>query len=508
MTARPAAFSLVRQCCLVGAATVLCASTARGEAWLIVPRVDVSETYSSNVTLISESPVRGWISDISPGIRIVGGGARLKANLDYQLDSLYYSGSPSIRQNLNSLTSSATLEAVDKWLYIDANASIGQRNASAFAPVATDNRSALANRAETRTVAVSPYVKGSVADLVAYQLREISTASRSDDAALANTYVTQWIGSLKNNSAGAKIGWFVDGDFINVRNDILGSRDDNRLRAGVTIEVLPQFNLLVSDGTEQANFDTATKKSGSTPGIGLQWAPSPRTQLAALAERRFFGSSHSFLLSHRTALLNWRYSDIKDVTNLSSLLATSGESTIAVLMSDLLAASIPDPAARAEAVRARLEQSAVTTADLTSGAVQTSRLFINRVRDASVVWLAPRDTVELILIQRDQEALDNSTSATDSFAQSNLIRERSATVSWTHRLTPSATLNFLTTRFRTDGLSVANLTKNQLTQALSITFMVAPKTLVSVGARGTRFDSSINGSFRENAVVATLSQRF
>jgi uncharacterized protein (PEP-CTERM system associated) len=495
-------------CRLLAVAAVLPFGVAHCESWTIVPQVSVSETYSTNMALTSAPALEGWISDIAPGLHIEGKGARVKANLDYGRHILHYAGNPDLERNMNSLASTLNVEAIDQWLFLDASANIVQRNRSPFEAVTVDTGTPTGNLAETRTLQLSPYLRGGIPDVAAYQLRFTAIDSRSDDASLATTRVDQWTGSIGNASAGAAIGWSLDASATDVRNNVIGDRSNVRLRAGLRFELMPELHVSVSTGRERTDYATPFLERTTTPGLGLQWSPSPRTQFAIQAERRFFGTALSALLSHRTALTNWRYSDIKDVAVLPTLLSASSRGAIAELMSDLLAASIPDPAARAEAVRARLDRNGAILNQAGEGDLQTSRLFISRTREASVAMIAPRDTVTFSLAQRDQQAIGNAPGVIDSFALSNNIREQSASLAWIHRLTPLSTLNLATVRLRSEGLSDINLRSNQWAQTASLTFRLSPRTFVSLGARTIRFDSTINGAFRENAVAISLTQRF
>lgn len=488
-------------------ATLFPFGIAYAQSWTITPRVSASEGYSSNVGLTAPAQ-SGWITDLAPGIRVDGNGDRLKAHLDYQRDALRYAGHGERNQDLNSLSSTAALEAVDKWLYVDASANIVQRSVGAFNAIPTDTVGGTTTRSETRTVQISPYARGQVSDIAAYLVRFNGIDSRSTDATLSNTRVNQWSGTLKNASAGAKIGWTVDGNTSNVHNDIIGDRDNTRLRGALVFEALENLHLSVSEGRERTNYATSNTQSLSTPGLGFDWTPSPRTKVAAQGERRFFGTGHSILVSHRTGFLEWRYTDVKDAALLPTLLSASSQGAIAELMSDLLASSIPDPVARAAAVRGRLDQNSTVSNQAAAGGIQTSRILVDHVQQASVAMIGARNTVTVTFLQRDQEAIGSAAGVVDSFSLSNSIRQRGGDLSWVHRLTPLTTLNAGYGRLQTTGLSTAGLDSNQKTQTVSLAYRIDPKAVVSFGLRATQFASTVNGNFHENAVVATIAKSF
>lgn len=480
---------------------------ALGESWQIKPLVSVTETYSDNMALVSGAPQQGWISDIAPGIRIDGASARLTAYLDYRRQNLYYQGNSAWNRQQNQLNAFAKLEAVDDWLFVDARSTIGQRNQSVFTPVSADGTSAAANQAETRTALVSPYIRGQLSNVADYLVRYSVADLRSDDDTLADTRVNQYLGSVKSRSLG-RIGWFGDVIGTKVKNDLVGDRDDTRFRAGIVVPVGAHLHLSASGGRERTNYASADHETTSTSGAGVEWSPGKRTQAALLREKRFFGYGHSLLLAHRTALTAWRYSDNKDVAMLPTLLGGYSPGSIQELMSDLLEASIPDPLERSRAVRARMDISGVASTFSGAEGVLTSRLYIDRVREASVALLGVRNTLTFLLRQRDEELLAFAPAATDSFSDSANIRERSASLAWLYRLAPLTTLSISLVHRKSEAMDVAGLREKQDAQTIALGFRLAPNATASLGARRARSDGSMNGLVRENAAVASYMQQF
>jgi uncharacterized protein (PEP-CTERM system associated) len=481
--------------------------TAKSESWQIAPLVEVSETYSSNMALVSASPQQGWISDIAPGVRVDGQSAKLRAYLDYRRQNISYQGNSEWDRHQNQLTSFAKLEAVDNWLFVDASSSIGQSNLSVFGPVSADGTSASANQVETRTVLLSPYVRGQFSNLADYVVRYSSAEMRSDAATLADTRVNQYLGSVKSRSLGI-VGWFGDVIGTKVRNDLIGDREDTRIRAGFVVPVGAHLHLSIFGGRERANYTSTEQETTSTPGAGFEWSPSRQTQFSALREKRFFGYGHNLQLTHRTALTAWRYSDNKDVAMLPTLLGGYTPGTIQELMSDLLEASIPDPLERGRAVRARMDLSG--TASSLSGAdgVLTSRLYVDRAREASVALLGVRNTLTFMLRQRDEGLLAFSPIAVDSFSASADIRERSVSLTWLYRLAPLTTLNVSLSHRKTEATDVVGLHERQDLQTIALSFRLAPLTTASLGARRLHSDGLTTGIVRESALVGSITQRF
>lgn len=479
-------------------------------AWRFTPEISVTETYTDNAALVpAPTALHSWVTETTPGIRIEKRGIRSNLFLDYRLHDFRYARDSRLNNSQRLLTSRATVEAVDNWMFVDASANITQQNRSAFNLVAaTDSSGPNGNRVETATKQISPYIRGRLADLALYQLRFVGADIRSDDVALPDTKAKQWNGFIKNQHATAGFGWSIDGNALSFRNKAVGKLHDERLRALVSFEINPQLHASAIAGQEHTNFAGVQNQRATTSGLGLEWSPSVLTQFAAVKEKRFFGDSHSISLSHRTAFTAWKISSNRDLGALSGQLNASGTGSTAGLLADLLASAIPDPAAREAAVRQKLESSGIPAGSALSGGFATGRSYLLRSDEASIILLGANNTVALTLSRRDQKGLGTVAAATDSFSLSNDIRQQGVNLSWSHKLSTYASLSLIATLLRSEGLSVTTLNTSQ--RALNVLFStrVGVHTYMSVGARRVQVDNSLNTSYRENAVLGSVSVRY
>ena len=497
----------------IALAIVVFGSTVAARAdssWVIEPRLILTETYSDNMALFGTAPESGWISSLAPGIRIDGKGPRFDAFLDYRREHIFYEGFPEWKRKQNQLDSYGTLEAVEDWLFVDASANIVQRNITVFGPVSVDGLSASDSQVETQTFQVAPYVRGRLGSSADYLVRVNAVDSRSDDPTLADTRVDQVVASLNNRATSGTLGWFADGSGTRVENDVIGEHDNTRFRAGLVFPLGSQIHLSASAGRETTNYASVDRESTSTPGVGIEWSPSRHTQFAALREKRFFGYGHNVLFTHRTARTAWRYTDSKEASVLPTLLAGYNPGSVHTLMADLLDASISDPEERRRAVRARMELIGAGADLLGTGGVQTSRIYLERERSASVAWLGLRSVFTLTLNQRDQELMPFSPFASDSFGETDgsPIRERGASLTWSYRLTPLTTLNAALLRLRTEGLDAGTPYSTQNTQTAALNIRLSPDAVASIAVRRSRYEHSVTGPIDENAVTGSLTQHF
>lgn len=488
----------------------LASSVANADSTLtIAPRISVTETYSSNRTMTGTASDDGWVTNLAPGISINSSGARLKGYLDYQLNGYYYLGESNFRDSQHQLNSLVTLEAIDNWLYFDASASIFQRQQSLFGPVAVTSGTGIDDQSESRVAQVSPYIRGRIPSLADYLVRVNVVESRSDLPAVANTRVNQAVGTLGNQAITGGLGWVAEANITHVSNDVIGARDDERVRFGLVIPVSAQVHLSLFEGRERTDYLGDERETFTTPGIGLQWAPNTRTQFAGVRERRFFGMGHSYQLSHRTRLLALRYSDVKDASVLPSVPTGVYRGSIYNLMSDLLVSSVPDPDERAVAARARVDQIGSGGSLAESGGATTSRLFVDRTRQVSAAIVGTRNTLTLIVQRRDEEVLGVAIPGiVDDFTLATDIRERGATLSWLHRLSPTRDFRLASSKLSRDDYGVSDLRLEETTNSAFVVVRLGPRAAATFGVFRTRAVSSLRGRISEDAAAASLTHQF
>src|SRR5207244_1888506 len=86
-----------------------------------------------------------------------------------------------------------------------------------------------------------------------------------------------------------------------------------------------------------------------------------RTRLAATAGRRYFGSTASIELSHRTRLTVWNLSYLQDISTTSSEFLIPSTVYTASYLNTLFTPSIPDPVARLAAVNAFIARNGLSS---------------------------------------------------------------------------------------------------------------------------------------------------
>lgn len=478
------------------------ASPAVAQTWHFTPRISLTETWTDNLYLQPDALARsGWITNLVPSFSLEHRGPRLNVFADYRYQHDLYQDS-SGDASRNYLRSLASFEAVEKRLWLEGRANITQERLSAFgAGVVPDTPGFNANRVETQLYSISPVVRGAVADLAQYSARASASALRAEGFAHTDTTEVQ---ATFRDTGRRRIGWLVDMSVLRTRSDVFGTLDDRRLRAALTFSPLAQWNLALVSGVEDSDFAVEGGERRSTPGFGVEWSPSPRTQLAAVAQRRFFGTGHVATFRHRTPRTAWVISSRRDAAVLSTTIG-AGAITLDTLMSDLLAAAVPEPTARLEAVRRRLAEFGAAPTSIAGGFL-TERPFLNHALDATVAIIGVRSTVTLGAYRREQTALLDAPLVGDSFATSDVIRQHGFNAAWTYRLTRVTSLTAAASRLRTTGSDGGPSTTHDL-GTLYLSTQLGSRTTASLGVRRVDFGSTRPGAYEENAVFGTVTFR-
>ena len=479
-------------------------------AWRFTPQLSVTETYTDNAALVpTATATKSWVTESTPGIRIEKAGVRSSLYLDFRLNDFRYSGNAQLNNSQRLLTSYATVEAIDKWFFVDASANITQQNRSAFNIAgAPDVSGPNGNRVETSVNQISPYIRGSLSDVARYQIRLVGADIRANDDSMPDTKFRQWIGFIKNAHVIFGFSWSVDGNALRFRNRVVGKSYDERIRGSLAYEINTQLHVSAISGREVTNFRGVQNESATTSGVGLEWSPNARTQFAAVREKRFFGNSQSVSFKHRTALTVWSFTSTRDILATSGQLNASGVGTVAGLLSDLLATSIPDPIAREAAVRRRLDESGFSANPASSGGFATGRPILVRNDEASVAVRGVYNTITLSFTRRLQTGLGPSAGGTDSFSLSNDIRQHGVNLNWAYRLSPLSSVSLVAATLRTEALSMTGLDTNQRSFNLLFSTRVGLNTYATLGARRVFFDNSLDTGYRENAILASVSLRY
>lgn len=476
--------------------------------WLITPSVGLDFTKTDNVNLQPSGGDSDLITRISPGIRVQGQSARVRAYVDFKLTQVNYMESHGQDNLQRALTGVANIDLVDNWLFLDVSGRIARQAISAFGVPNSGTDSINANVTESSMYQVAPYIQGKLFGTADYRLRFDNTFYSSKNASSLNDTTVQSLqGNIGGTTALTRLSWGVnayaqENTYSNNRTNETGA-----IRGTLTYAIDPQFRVLGIVGEETQDYMTPTKQTSSITGWGVEWAPTERTLLALTQEDRYFGQGHNFKFTHRTASTAWRLTDTRDVSMLPPQAMTFSMGTYYDLLNEQLRAQFPDDAARQTQTLALLQSLGIPPQSQVIGGFMSSQASVNRNREASVVWSGVRNVVTLSVQSLDRAALGLSNGLPDDFSNFNtpFIKQKGATINWAHKFTPTATGTLVTNKFQTSG-NTSSLTTDYLTYSAILTNKLGAYTTGSLGLRRT--EASGNVSYVENAIVGSLLMMF
>lgn len=475
----------------------------RTGSW-VEPRVTTGLTLTNNGPLAPVDPPSEQILEVTPGIRVVLNGPRAKGFLDYSLSALYHAQGTSGDNFRNALNADLTFEAVDNRLFLDASGIISDEVISAYGTQSFGRVEG--NRSETKSFRLSPYVRGMLGSMAEYELRYSLETLQTDTIVRSDITAQDVSLALRSDISGRRFGWLVDAAVQDADYSLDRRTRSNLIQGGLLFAASPQLLLTLRAGRESNDIITPTRESYSTTGLNLDWRPSNRTRLQAGVERRYFGNGHNVSLEHRTGRTVWRFVDARDVADSPLDAETASLGSIYSLLDNLYASQEPDPVRRAQLVQAELLRLGLPANANGLQSVLASTATLDRAQQLSVALVGVRDVVTLALTRGSSRRLGTAANLGDDLDNGNVIRQKSWSLNYSHRLTPITTYNAGVSWQKYDGLVFGET--NRLTSfALGMTTRISLRTSATLQLLRALYDRD-GGAYRETAVSALITHRF
>ena len=478
-----------------------------------IPRMAVTQSWTDNLRLTEHDKDAAIITTVSPGLSLVRSAGAVKGSLDYSLSGVAYLKSNVPSRLQNSLQANGQIEIIPRTLLIDAQASIGQQNASAFGLQAAPTPGAQGavslldnpNRRETGTLNVTPRLSGQLGGLANFELRGNMSITEVRGSSFGDSRASGGGLSIGPISPGV-VSWYLQLQTQQTRpKEALANRVSSVI-GGLYYRPNPDWVFSANAGEERSDFATGTSvaKNGTTGGITADWSPSSRTHLNGTWQHHSYGNSHGFTLDHRMRTSVWRVADMRSAT-LGNTGASGGVRTNYDLFFQLYASLEPDPIKRDVLVRGQLAALGLSpdvqaaTGFLSAG---PSRL---RTQMLSFTLQGVRTNVTASITRTLTSRLGNNVNVGGDLASNAAVEQRSYSLSGSYQLSPISGLALTASRQQSSGdLS------GQHTQFTSLMAnwngRLGSRLNLQLGARHSSFEGAT--TYTENAVFATLTQQF
>lgn len=492
-------------------------SPAWAADWLLTPTLSFAEYYTDNVTLApAGSTTSAWVTQVRPGLTLSYNGNNLKFAATYTGEFLYHSQTEdfTVHQQLSG-SSLGSMEIVPQFMYVDTNTSVSQTNASALAPLATNNINTTNNRATVRTTTVSPFIRHNFGVEAQGEARltysQVSTSSDGGAAAnLSNSSSNNFSANLKSGPAYKLTTW----NLAYSRETVGYSNQDQTfesLRGNLRRLITYNIGLSASVGYDNNQYvvTTGPKPSGLAWSVGVDWTPTPRTSLAVTTGHRYFGVNRSLTFSHRTRLTVWNASYTEDITTTRAQFLVPTQADTAGYLDALYLLRIPDPVARQQAVQQTITQQGLPATLLVPVNFFTDQVYLQKAWRGGVGFQGMRHSVftNFFMVTSVTQTPGLPTGAGD-FAASSEVKQTGGSVLWNWTVSHYDSTNFSIGYTRSEFPSLGREDKTKYTRfALNHQFSPKMSGLVSY-QRQQNDSSSSTAGYTENQVSAQVQMRF
>lgn len=483
------------------AAALLLGASARAQdrssAFAIQPSLSVSQTFTDNRDLSTVDKKVDGVTQVSPGVRISSRAGPVQGSLDYALNAQVHANpGGGARGNgfSNSLAAAFTAEAIERHALVDVRAGISQQNVSAFGVQSNVENATNRNRTEVRSLSVSPVLRGNIGTLAQIEGRMNWTrTSGVASGAADNNAVSR---SLRAFGQAGSFGWSAD--VSDSTSKFEGGRGSSSRQTSFALNYRPDVDLTlnVQGGSETETVRSLDSQSTTNYGGGFTWTPTERSVITGQVSKRYFGTGHSFSLSHRLAQSVVRFSSSRDANNFGR----NSQLEYANLYDSYfaqLATIFPDPIQRDAVVRALLVE---------QGGFLARGVTLQNRQDLSVVTHGVRTTLSMTAFTFNTRRLTDIGTATDDFTITGRLRQRGLALNASYQVSPIANASLAYSVTSTAGN--AGLAGTRL-RTLGATFSTQLIRRVSLAAsiRHVVFDGPIL-PYTENGGQVTLSFLF
>jgi len=494
-------------CCAAAIST----GAVHAAEWRVTPRLNVIETYSDNVTLAAPGrEVSDWVTQIQPGIRVNGTGARAQLSVDYALLGRMYMSNSDSNGVDHSLNANGLADLWDRRLFLDARANVSQVNVNPVNAQATSNVNITGNRTDLRRWSLTPYFIDRFGSFATIDARYGYAATRTSSiTSSTNNDNTRTDLKLDSGPAFQVLGWGLlygkqKTDYVSPN-----ARDTSLENVSATgrYRMTPTFTALFTVGYEDNNYvSTRGDTSGGFWSAGGDWAPSERTHLTATFGNRYFGNTMNVQFRHRTARTTFGLSASTDLVSTPAQFVVPATANTATTVDNLLRSRIADPIARQQAVQSFITQNGLPVSLDSPVDFFTSQVYTQQRIEATAAVDGLRNTVlvRLFLDRRESENQTNNVSGIDPFATSSNIDQSGIGLVWNWRLT-SVTRALMSTGYTRYTYRTISREDDDTYVRVGLVHQFLPKVQGSMELRHLERSSNVAGAgYTENAVTASL----
>lgn len=484
---------------------------AAAQSWRVEPTIDVLETLTSNVNL-SPASTRQWdlVTQITPTLTVDEQGQRTSLHGIVSLPILLYvkTGAEN-NQVYPHVDLLGDVQLVDRFLHIEGSVNISQQYFNPFGAQPTNLVNATQNRYQTEVYRVSPYISGTTAGNISYELRNNNIWSNLSSAPIdtADAFTTEWLAKASNVEA--RVGWRSNVDYSETK--FTDQQNSIRTLLG-RVEPIYNYDAQTRFNAKLGYEDNQYQLTGSRNviyGAGFAWRPTERTAVIGDWEHRFFGSSYLFSFDHRTPLSVWNVRVSRNITTYPQQVAalTAGVSVFG-LINDLFRSNFPDPVERQRAVDKFISDRGLPTVLSSPISLYAQQILLLQSQTATVGLIGVRNTIMLTLFNLKTETISAAGNSLPAFGIDTNNTQTGVTLNWTNKLTEAVQLLVTINGARSLANAPLEGKTNQGSAQVFLSTPLSARTSFYTGARYQVLVSDISPDYHEVAAFVGLNYKF
>jgi len=486
---------------------------ADGQVMRVEPAIGADVTYSNNGNQAPPGQEQADLAiEVRPEFWINYQTARLRAYGVLGVTATTYIGGTREGSLYPDINLGGTLQAIRNFFFVDADVVASRQFVSPFAPRSTSGDQ---NAYASYSYRLAPYFQGDLSGLhMRYLLRNEFVWTRTSGT-LGNQFDDgyEWRirGELATTGEGRRLGFTYqyDRDYLKFANQLPFTVEVGRAIA--SYEVNPYLSVNARGGYEWEVFP-ASEGQGAIYGAGFSWRPTPRSDVSAWWENRFFGGSWKGDVSHRTPWFAASFSSSRTLsTSTQSLFDIPRTNDVFRSLDAILSSRIPDPIERSRAVRELQTLTGLPNSLAVPVPVYSQRVDVAQSNMASVGLLGARNSLvaDAYYLKRTGITAEGDPLPA-AFRLFTDETQRGASVTFSHRLARADSVNLTVLRERTDGPTFfsSNAETTQWTTRLQYNKQLQRRTTGYAGARYIDYTSNVFPAFKETAVFVGLYHRF
>lgn len=323
----------------VGLLSILTSNLASAAEWRFTPSVDLTETYTDNVILSSDSGAESdWISQINPGLSLTGKGRELELTFGYRMQNILYAGDSGRNNTNHQLNTALKATLAPHWLFLDASSTLSQQVLSSDENVSVGNLGVVSGREDVLTSSISPYIATRLSNRVLADFRFTHDRVSYSGNTAADSSSEQVSLSLKSAKAFGSWTWALRSTEQDIKysgQSLMPSREDVKIQDSVLdlgYQLSAKIRLTGQAGYEdheyQLSADSKTPQ-GRYWSVGTVWSPSSQTMLTLSGGHRYFGHTWKLDWSHQARRNNWQLAYNENISSRRQLQLELRDSLVA-----------------------------------------------------------------------------------------------------------------------------------------------------------------------------------